>query len=54
MVTTMKEKHSCRKGCVYFGVHVSTEKGKDVEDIGVLKRYLVLQQFQDVFPTYIL
>ena len=41
MVTTMKEKHSHRKGCVLFAVHISNYKGKDVEDAEVLKRYLV-------------
>lgn len=31
-------------------MQISSEKGKDVEDADVLNRYLVLQQFQDVFP----
>jgi len=39
----MKEKSSCRKGCVLFVVHNSSDKGKDIEDDEVLKRYLVLQ-----------
>ena len=30
-------------------MHVSSDKGKDVEDDEVLKRYPFLQQFQDVF-----
>lgn len=53
MVTTMREKHSYRKTCVLFAVHISSNKGKDVEDEKVLKRYPVLHQFHDVFPTYI-
>ena len=43
-----------RKGCVLFVVHIFNERGKDVEDVEVLKRYLVLQQFQDIFPVEIL
>jgi len=35
---------------VLFVVHISCDKGKEVEDADVLRRYLVLQQFQDVFP----
>lgn len=42
MVTIMQAKHNCRKGCVLFAVHVSSDKGKDVEDDEVLKRYHVL------------
>jgi len=53
MVTTMQEKRSRRKGCVSFAVHISSDKGKDVEDAEVLIRYLILQQFQDVFPIEI-
>lgn len=33
-----------------FPVHISSDKGKEVEDANVLGRYPVLQQFQDVFP----
>ncbi len=33
-----------------FAVHISSEKSKEVEDVDVLRRYLVLQQFRDVFP----
>ena len=51
MVTTMQAKHSCRNGCVLFVVHISSDKGKVVEEEEVLKRYPVLQQFQDVFPV---
>jgi len=43
MVTNMQEKHSRRKGCALFVVHISSDKGKDVEDDEVLKRYIVLQ-----------
>jgi len=34
-------------------VHISSDKGKEVEDAYVLSRYPVLQQFQYVFPTKI-
>lgn len=50
IVTSMQAKHHSRKGCVLFAVHVSSDKGKDVE---VLKRYPILQQFQDIFPAEI-
>ncbi len=50
MVTTMQENRSRRKWCALFTVHISSDKGKKVEDAYVLRRYLVLQQFQDVFP----
>ena len=53
MVTTMQAKHNHRKGCVLFAVHVSSDKGKDVEDTKVLNRYPVLQLFQDVFSIEI-
>lgn len=33
-----------------FVVHISSDKGKDVEDVEVSKRYPILQHFQDVFP----
>ena len=29
----------------------SSDKGKDVEDVELFKRYPVLQQLQDVFPV---
>jgi len=32
-----------------FAVHISSDKGKEVEDANVLIKYRVLQQFQDVF-----
>jgi len=43
MVTVMQEKHSRRKGCMLFAVHISSDKGKEVEDADVLSMYLVLQ-----------
>ena len=43
MVTTMKAKHSHKKGCIIFVVHISSDKGKQVEDAYLLSRYLVLQ-----------
>ena len=43
MGTDLKAKYSSRKGCVYFAVHISSDKGKDVEDDEFLKRYLILQ-----------
>eukprot|EP00253_Pinus_taeda_P016944 PITA_16944 len=54
MVTVMQAKHSHRKWCMLFAVHISNDKGKEVEDADVLRRYLVLQYFQDVFPIDIL
>jgi len=40
MVRAMQAKHSCsRKGCVLFALHVLNNKGKDVKDVEVLKRY---------------
>ena len=42
MVTSMQAKHSRRKGCVLFVVHISSDKGKDVEDVEVIKRYSIL------------
>ena len=53
MVTAMQAKCSCRKGCELFAVHVSIDKGKEVEDVEVLKRYHALWYFQDVFPAEI-
>ena len=38
--------------CV-LALHISSDKGKEVEDVDVLRMYLVLQQFQDVFPEHI-
>ena len=43
MVTIMQEKHSRRKGCKLFVMHISSDKGKEVEDAYVLRRYPVLQ-----------
>ena len=53
MVTAMQAKRSRKKRCVLFAVHISNDKGKDVEDIEVLIKYPVLPQFQDVFPAKI-
>jgi len=50
MVTTMKSKRSCRIGCMLFAVHISSDKGKEVEDVDVLNRYPFLQKFRDLFP----
>ena len=50
MVTAMQATRSYKKGCVMFVVHISSDKGKEVEDADVLSRYPVLQQFQYVFP----
>ena len=49
MVIAMQEKHSCMKGCVLFVVHISSDKGKDVEDDEVLKRYLFCSSFKMCF-----
>ena len=43
MVTYMQEKHNH-----LFEVHISSEKGKDVEDLGVLNMYSVLQFMPDL------
>ena len=42
MVTAMQAKCSCRKGCVMFAVHISSDKGKKVEDVDVLRKYPIL------------
>ena len=47
MVTNI---HSHKKGYKLFVVHISSDKGKEVEDADVLNKYPVLQQFGDVFP----
>jgi len=39
---------------VLFIVHISSDKGKEVENVDALSRFPVLQQFQDVFPGEIL
>lgn len=54
IVTTMKAKCSIRKRCVLFAVHISNEKWNDVQDDEVLRRYPILQKFQDMFPVEIL
>ena len=45
IVTIMQAKPSRRKGCKLFALHISSDKGKEVEDANVLNIYLVLQQF---------
>jgi len=42
MVASMQAKHSCQKGCILFAMHISSDKGKDIEDDEVLNKYLVL------------
>ena len=51
MVTSIQEKHSYRKGCVMFVVHIYIDKGNDVEDAEVSRKYPIFQQFSDVFPA---
>lgn len=51
MVRTMQAKHIYRKWCVSFVVHIFSDKGNDFEDDEVLKRYLVVQLFEDVFQA---
>eukprot|EP00253_Pinus_taeda_P020658 PITA_20658 len=53
MVISMQEKRSHKKGCKLFVDHISSDKGKEVEDVDVLNKYPVFQQFQDVFPEEI-
>ena len=53
MVIAMQEKCSHSKGFKLFVVHISSDKGKEVEYIDVLNRYPILQQFTDVFPEEI-
>lgn len=42
MVTSMQAKHNHKKGCALFTLHISSDKGKDVGDAKVLKRYSIL------------
>ena len=42
MVTTMQEKCSHKKCCVLLAAHISSDKGNGVEDVELLKRYIVL------------
>ena len=42
MVTAMQAKHSSMKGCVLFAVHISSDKGKDIEETKLLNKYPVL------------
>jgi len=53
MDKNMQVKHNSRKGCVLFTVHISSGKVKDVENFELLNMYMILQQFQDVFPIHI-
>ena len=39
MVIAMQANRSCRKGCVMVAVRISSDKGKEVEDDDVLRRY---------------
>jgi len=36
-----------------FLVNISSDKGKNAEDAGIVKRYLVLSQYPNVFLTLI-
>ena len=54
MVTTMQVKRSQRKEFVLFAMHISNDKGKEIEDVDVSSRYPILQKFHDVFLTDIL
>jgi len=51
MIISMQAKCIHRKGCVIFAVYISSSKDKDVEDEEIFKKYPILQQLQDVFPT---
>ena len=42
-VIATQKKRGRMKGCVLFAVHISIDKGKDVEDAEVLNNYSVLQ-----------
>ena len=50
----MEKQNNCRKMCVLFSVHISSDKGNDFEDDEFMNKYHVLQQFLDVFPAEIL
>lgn len=45
MVLAMQANWNSRKGCLLFEVHISSDKGKEVEDEEVVKTYLFLHQF---------
>ena len=45
----MKAKHTRKKGCVLYVVHISSDKDKEIEDAYFLSRYPALQQFEYVF-----
>lgn len=42
MVTSMQAKHSHRKGCLLYTLHISSGKGLDDDDGEVLRRYTIL------------
>eukprot|EP00253_Pinus_taeda_P009466 PITA_09466 len=54
MARTIQAKHSSRKAPKLFVAHISSDKGKEVDDEDVLRRYLVLQQFKYVFRSDII
>ena len=37
IIRTMQAKSSHKKGCVLFVVHISSDKGKDVEDAEIIR-----------------
>lgn len=49
----MQTKCIYRNGCVLFSAHISSDKGKDVKDVEILKRYVVLKKFEEMFLVYI-
>lgn len=42
MVIAMQATHNCKKGCVLFAVHISSDKGKEDDVDEELNKYLVL------------
>ena len=54
MLKDMQEKCNCRKRCMLFVVPISSDKGKEDNDVEVLNKYLILKKFQDVFPAKVL
>lgn len=44
MVIATQAKHNYLKGCAFFAVHISSDKGNDVEDDEVFKKYIVFQK----------
>jgi len=39
MLRVMQAKHSNKKRCILFVVHISSDRGKEVEDEYALRRY---------------